>query len=446
MALMMSVTPATALSADDTESATNTDDYEITWDSSVLSRIDIGGSGSSFSSNGITVTCGSSGYVLWRVHSSRGNEINLNDPGSSITFTHESTKIKSIEIYGVPSPYVNISPWYHPVDGDVTYSGIFKWSAGTAGPQSSVEMLEKGEEGSITNISKVVFTVVPIHVTGVSLDKTTTQTVNKDNTTPYVTFTASISPDNATDKKVKWSVNNDNVKLYSDSICQTEVGTDAVETLTVYAKGMSAGNATVTVTTNDSSKTASCNMVVEDVNTVINLINALPAAENVTVNDVDAIDAARNAYENLAYEVKESFSSEALKKLTDAEEALRELDRFYVDSGDGSTWTKGSGSTLPFVFKKIVRDELIREFFKGVKVDGNSVDPKQDGTKNYDIGFGSVVITFQPAYLERLSLGDHIVTASFGEKTVDAKFTINPAPESSEDTTPKYRLPKTGIE
>ena len=366
--------------------------------------------------------------------------------GGSITFTHESTKIKSIEIHGAPLMYGNISPWYHPVDGDITNSGITKWSAGTDGPQSSVIMLEQseGDFTHIINISKVVFTVVPIHVTGVSLDKTTTQTVNKDNTTPYVTLTASISPDSATDKKVKWSVDNTNVKLYSDSICQTEVGTDAVDTLTVYAKGMSAGNATVTVTTNDSLKTASCNMVVEDVNTVINLINALPA--NVTVNDVDAIDAARNAYENLANEVKESFSSDVLAKLTDAEAKLAELDKFSVDSGDGSRWTKGSGSTLPFVFKRSIRDDTIREFFKGVKVDGNSVDLEQDGTKNYDIGFGSVVITFQPAYLERLSLGDHIVTASFGEKTVDAKFTINPAPESSEDTTPKYRLPKTGIE
>ena len=104
-----------------------------------------------------------------------------------------------------------------------------------------------------------------IGVTVVSLDKTTTQTIDVGGS---VTFTATVEPSGATDKTVKWSVGGTNasaVKLYSDQNCTTEVGTDATSTLTVYAKGISAGDATVTVTSNaDSTKSASCNVTVNE--------------------------------------------------------------------------------------------------------------------------------------------------------------------------------------
>ena len=102
-----------------------------------------------------------------------------------------------------------------------------------------------------------------VSVTGVSLDKTTAQTIDVDG---KVSFTATVAPDNATDKKVKWNVGGTDtgaVKLYSDEACTTEVGADAIETLTVYAKGISAGSATVTATSNaDSEKKASCDVTV----------------------------------------------------------------------------------------------------------------------------------------------------------------------------------------
>ena len=97
-------------------------------------------------------------------------------------------------------------------------------------------------------------------VSSVSISPNAAQTININST---VAFTATVSPDNATDKKVIWSVNNDKVKLYSDSACTTEVGTGATSTFTVYAKGVSAGSSTVTVTSNsDDSKSASCSVTV----------------------------------------------------------------------------------------------------------------------------------------------------------------------------------------
>ncbi|MCR5791024.1 MAG: hypothetical protein K6G83_14175, partial [Lachnospiraceae bacterium] len=101
-----------------------------------------------------------------------------------------------------------------------------------------------------------------------SLNPATAQTITVDGS---VAFTATVAPDGASDKTVKWSVSgtkSDAVKLYSDDNCTTEVGTDTTETLTVYAKGVSAGTATVTVTATNGTdvptddKTASCDVTV----------------------------------------------------------------------------------------------------------------------------------------------------------------------------------------
>ena len=104
---------------------------------------------------------------------------------------------------------------------------------------------------------------VPVDITDVTLNPSTAQTIDVDG---KVSFTATVAPDGATDKTVKWSVGGTNagaVKLYSDENCTTEVGADATETLTVYAKGISAGSATVTATSNaDSTKSADCEVTV----------------------------------------------------------------------------------------------------------------------------------------------------------------------------------------
>ena len=115
-------------------------------------------------------------------------------------------------------------------------------------------------DANVTVIAE--FEPVPVAVTGVTLDKTSaTLTVGGD----AVVFTATVSPENATDKTVVWSVSSDAVKLYSDADCTTEVGAAATETLTVYAKGISAGSATVTATSSaDDTKSATCNVTVEE--------------------------------------------------------------------------------------------------------------------------------------------------------------------------------------
>ena len=56
---------------------------------------------------------------------------------------------------------------------------------------------------------------------------------------------------------------------------------------------------------------------------VTDIINALPASTSVTINDKNAIEAARTAYDNLTDDQKAKVPADKLKKLTDAEDALK---------------------------------------------------------------------------------------------------------------------------
>ena len=112
----------------------------------------------------------------------------------------------------------------------------------------------------VTSKKKVVISP-KVTVNSVTLGKTTAELAVGD----YVALTATIDPTNAMDPTVKWNVTAgaDKVKLYKDENCSTEVGTAATDVLTVYAKGLAVGDATVTVTSNDdATKTAACTVKV----------------------------------------------------------------------------------------------------------------------------------------------------------------------------------------
>ena len=102
-------------------------------------------------------------------------------------------------------------------------------------------------------------------VENVTFDKAETALAVGD----VISLTVTVSPSDATDKRVKWSVSDDSkIKLYSDAECTEEIGSDAISTLTVYAKGISVGESTITVTaTNgtddiDDDQTAMCTVTV----------------------------------------------------------------------------------------------------------------------------------------------------------------------------------------
>ena len=144
----------------------------------------------------------------------------------------------------------------------------------------------------VTYYKKLQFRMTDIE-TEVSLDKTELQSIIVGG---KVAFTAAVTPSDAPDKKVKWSVGGINmnaVTLYSDAGCETLVSTEATDVLTVYAKGMEAGSATVIVTSNaDNTRTATCDVEVNTAPVPVTDVTLDKSAESLNVGSVKTLTAA----------------------------------------------------------------------------------------------------------------------------------------------------------
>ena len=81
-----------------------------------------------------------------------------------------------------------------------------------------------------------------ISVAGVSLNQTSVELTEGDE----ITLTATINPDNATNKKISWKSSDNSVVTVSDG----------------KLSALKVGNATITVTTEDGGKTATCQVTV----------------------------------------------------------------------------------------------------------------------------------------------------------------------------------------
>jgi len=99
------------------------------------------------------------------------------------------------------------------------------------------------QDGTKSGTCTVTVSDSTVHVTGVSLNKNSTTITVGDSET----LTATVSPNNATNKSVNWSSSNTNVATVSNG--------------TVAA--VATGNTTITVTTVDGSHTATCTVTVE---------------------------------------------------------------------------------------------------------------------------------------------------------------------------------------
>ena len=114
----------------------------------------------------------------------------------------------------------------------------------TAVAEGTVTITVTTEDGSKTSSCKVTVKKKVISVTGVSLDKAS-MTLTKGETSQ---LTATISPSNATNKSVSWESSSTSVATVSSSGLVTAVG---------------AGTASITVTTEDGKKTATCKVTVK---------------------------------------------------------------------------------------------------------------------------------------------------------------------------------------
>lgn len=99
------------------------------------------------------------------------------------------------------------------------------------------------QDGSFSDVCNVVIAEKVVSVTGVSLDKTSL-TLKEGNTS---TLGVTISPSDATNKNVTWSSSNNSVATVNNGV----------------VTAVKAGSATITVTTSDGGKTATCNVTVQ---------------------------------------------------------------------------------------------------------------------------------------------------------------------------------------
>ena len=127
---------------------------------------------------------------------------------------------------------------------DVSTASVDDSGKVTAVKAGSATITVTTADGSKTATCSVTITSKTISVTGVSVDKTSLEITEGET----AVIKATVSPDNATDKSVKWSS--------SDEAIAT-VSSDGTIT------ALKPGKVTITVTTTDGSKTASCEVTVK---------------------------------------------------------------------------------------------------------------------------------------------------------------------------------------
>ncbi|MBQ9006355.1 MAG: hypothetical protein IJ092_08270 [Atopobiaceae bacterium] len=153
----------------------------------------------------------------------------------------------------------------------------------------------------------------------------------------------------------------------------------------------------------------------------------------------------RVTYSNNVEEGTATMTVEVISKVTDkVENTLTQTFKivgpvYSCVEGDGSTWTKGSGTPLEFTFKRSDADETTFGHFTGVSVDGQKL--KRDVA--YTAASGSVVVTLKPGYLETLGTGEHTIAASFDDGD-DATATFTVVDASGAGGKGGRRLPQTG--
>lgn len=180
---------------------------------------------------------------------------NYNSETQKICSSYEPPVEKSLESitvgnvhrsFTVGATFVGETITAHYSDGSKqTVTGSYSgYDMNTAGTQTvTASYTENGITLTVTYEITVTGTTV-VSVTGVSLDSTSA-TLNVGETK---TLTATVAPTNATNKSVTWSSNNTAVATVSTGGVVTAV---------------SAGTATITVTTADGGKTATCSVTVK---------------------------------------------------------------------------------------------------------------------------------------------------------------------------------------
>lgn len=281
-----------------------------------------------------------------------------------------------------------------------------------------------------TKITPAVFTVEKIQtaVSSVALDRDTLTLKEGEN----AKLTATVIPAEADNTAVSWSSDNPSVAT---------VAADGTVT------AIQSGTATITVTTEDGGKTASCAVTVTCAHVMEKTEAVAPGcetdgnveyfscskcgkkfADEVGATEVTDVVIKAKGHTGSEWQMDEeshwgvcSVCGKDLKEAhTYASDADSDCDvcgykRFYiVISGGNSVYEIGSDSGLTIMV------DGDYGLFKDVEVDGSIID-----STNYDVGEGSTVITLKKAYLDALSAGEHTIRILYTDgKAASATFTV----------------------
>nr|MCR4609977.1 InlB B-repeat-containing protein [Eubacterium sp.] len=101
--------------------------------------------------------------------------------------------------------------------------------------------------------------------------------------------------------------------------------------------------------------------------------------------------------------------------------------KYSIVAGSDTKWTKGSTKPFTFRIKGNVDDEDTCDNCTGVKGDGKDI-----ASSLYKKYKGSVIIEVDPAYLETLEVGEHVLSVSFSDADpVDVRFTVVDADDTA---------------
>ncbi len=159
---------------------------------------------------------------------------------------------------------------------------------------------------------------------------------------------------------------------------------------------------------------------IEHAQTAIDSITKLPDAEDVSPDDTNTENAAKEAlalFESLTEHEK------SLVDTTKLELVLAALTDYKLLEGDGSQWNKGEDGCITFKANGPVYK------FTGVLVDEKAVDKS-----SYTVTAGSTIITFTESYLSSLSVGKHKLTVLYLDGDTSGMFEISKSASGSGNT------------
>ena len=197
----------------------------------------------------------------------------------------------------------------------------------TAKRAGTATITAKTEDGDKTATCKITVKSKTVSVTGVSLDRTTAELIEGES----LTLTATVTPSNATNKKIIWRSSNASIATVSNG--------------TVTA--VKAGTATITATSEDGGKTATCNITVLSANVVT--INLPPDNEiwyTSTTGEVIHLD-------YYPYELVSNTYENGIGKYRFKEDVVDIGAYFGSRKNDKQNLLKYTSLTLPSTIKKI---------------------------------------------------------------------------------------------